>query len=217
MIISTVDIPGLLASPDQLPASPSADDEEFDAALSGSWTTSASTTATANGTPSHLLLSAPATGSVALKYTGKPIPSMPFTAIAKMVDTSARLNNHETGLFLGESSPGKIEIIALRDNGSNDFGLSVQAWTNPTTVGSTPIILPTTSGYGFHPPLYFKLAVTSSSSVRYYFSFGGLEWTEITSGARDPGFTIGQIGFVNYAGTGNVYGVDTLWDFLRFS
>lgn len=212
-------IPGLAASPDQVPASPSADDEEFDAALSGSWTVAGTgATADANSTAtSHLYISAPATASVRNIYAYKVIPSMPFTAIAKMVDTTARIANHEVGLFLGEASPGKMETIVLRDAGSSDMDLGVQIWTNPTTYASNAIVLPTTPGYGLHPPLYFKLAVTSSSSVRYYFSFGGLVWTEITSGARNPGFTIGSIGMVNYAGTGNVFGVATLWDFLRFS
>lgn len=221
VIIETPDIPGLAASPDILPASPSADDEEFDAALSGSWTTFGSpTTVDANATvPSHLYIKAPVSASAQLRGIYRTLPSAPFTVIAKCAATSARTGtggNMEVGLFLGNGSPGAMENFFYRDAGSSNFDFGIQVWTSPTAFSSTPNTTPATGGYGLHAPFWQKIVYTSATNVSYYFSMDGQLFIPLVTG-RNPGITPTVLGFVVYDGAQNTYGCEALWDYMRFS
>lgn len=200
----SVYIPGLIGSPDRLPASPSASDDEF-GALSG-WTT-LGTLDTLNVTdfPSHVHIGRTA-GSWRCDGLYKSAPSMPYTVTAKLSDTSVAGNYQFAGIFVGVASPGKMLIWGQYWEGGR--GLSRQLWTNPTTRASYAAI---SSGW---PPLYLRMVVTSSTDVVCQYSYTGFLWTTGYA-TLDPAMTLASVGFV----VNDYYGalVGAVFDWIRFT
>lgn len=221
-MLLTTDIPGLAAHPDRLPASPNADDEEFDAAPDGAWALFGSGSPTSDiTTPSHLHLTAPASGSVLLRGYARAIPSMPFTITAKVsAHTLDVSQNHApfVGLGLREAATGKSYHVILALTGSaNNVVIKNQYWSNLTgstiTDGSTT---PTTKGFGLLRPVYLRWVVTNATTVRSYFSYDGLLYTSIGTATVNPGFTFDEVGFVLYAATLSV-ALEAMFDWVRFT
>ena len=200
-----VRIPGLSGSPDRLPASPSAYDDEFDA-LTG-WTT-LGTLDVLNVTdfPSHLHMKRAVT-SWDTDGIYKAIPSMPFTVTAKIADCRYEANYQFHGLMLGEASPGKLFMFGpIWVNGPHVY---YTVWNSRTSRSST---LDADVGGLMR---WIRMIVTSSTSVQCQYSRDGLIWLNYGT-AQNPGFTIGSVGLAG--NTNDLSGtVDGFFDWIRFS
>jgi hypothetical protein len=207
-------IPGL-AVPDRVPTSPDADDDEFNTTdtsdpMTG-WTTLGTPTAhNMNSTAlSHYYVSKNA-GSLSLTGIYK-AQSSPFTVVAKVsdfiigTDVQARV-----GIFVGQATPGNVSSVSRAVSGSV---ISQDNWSNPTTFSSSGA---TTGAVDMMTcPLYFKIIVTSTSNVAYYYSLNGLLWRPVLTG-HNPGFTIGSAGlFIDPSSAGAA--VEACFDYIRFS
>jgi len=201
-----VRIPGLSGSPDRLPASPSAYDDEFDT-LTG-WTT-LGTLDVLNVTdfPSHLHMKrAQAAWNVDGIY--KAIPSMPFTVTCKMNDYFLKDNYEMHGLLLAEAGPGKLVHWGPWYVAGENMGYVI--WNSRTSRN--------TYAYAAKSRLktaYLRLVVTSSTSVAFQYSEDGLIWVTMYTGIN-PGFTIAYVGLA-MSGNDNADTVEGVWDWIRFS
>lgn len=201
-----VRIPGLSGSPDILPASPSAYDDEFDT-LTG-WTT-LGTLDVLNVTdfPSHLHMKrAQAAWNVDGIY--KAIPSMPFTVTCKMNDYFLKDNYEMHGLLLAEAGPGKLVHWGPWYVAGENMGYVI--WNSRTSRN--------TYAYAAKSRLktaYLRLVVTSSTSVAFQYSEDGLIWVTMYTGIN-PGFTIAYVGLA-MSGNDNADTVEGVWDWIRFS
>lgn len=222
MIISTDDIPGLAGHPDRLPTSPNADDEEYDATVDGAWALFGSGSPTQDTTtPSHLHLTAPASGSVLLRGYRRAIPSMPFTVTTKI--SAHTLDNTQThapfvGLALSEESTGKSYHLVLNLAGSsNNVSIKTQYWSNLTggtiTDGHET---PRSQGLALLRPVYLRWVVTNATTIRAYFSYDGLLFTPTYTTTENPGFTFDKVGYAMYAATLST-SLELLSDWLRFT
>lgn len=217
-------IPGWAAHPDRVPFSPSANDEEFDAALSGAWTTHNGGTIAvldADSTfPSHLYIEAVAGTTSDLQLVTKPAPAMPFTMTAKV---AFALNNLEAsnqfgamGISIAESSPGEVMNLMTPSNQLlQNYNVEVSHWLTPTSYDTSPFFNPASSGYSGHAPAYLRMVVASSSDVSYYFSFDGLLWIARALN-HDPGFTIGRVGLMLNRSVNNAL-TAAAFDWIRFT
>lgn len=222
VIVETDEIPGLAGHPDRLPDTPNADDEEYDVAVDGAWALFGSGSPTEDTTtPSHLHLTAPATGSVLLRGYRRAIPSMPFTVTTKI--SAHTLDNTQThapfvGLGLFEESSGKSYHLILNLTGSgNNVSIKTQYWSSLT--GGTITdghATPTSTGLALLRPVYLRLVVTSASVIRAYFSYDGLLFTPTYTATEDPGFTFDKVGYAMYAATLSTP-VELMSDWIRFS
>lgn len=222
VIVDTDEIPGLAAHPDRLPSSPNADDEEYDAAVDGSWALFGSGSPTQDiTTPSHLHLTAPASGSVLLRGYRRAIPSMPFTVTTKIsAHTLDNTQNHApfVGLALSEAATGKSFHLVLNLAGSgNNVSIKTQYWSDLT--GSTITELhesPRTAGLALLRPVYLRLVVTNATTVRAYFSYDGLLFVPTYTATENPGFTFDKVGYAMYAATLS-QSLELMSDWLRFT
>lgn len=189
---------------------PTADDEEFKAALSG-WTTLGSPDVIdANTLASNLHISIASPGTFQIHGGYKAAPSMPFTVTAKLSDYRVDANFQQQGFILAESSPGKIFFygpIFQSSNGTPE--MIVGNWASRTSRSSV-----TEYGGTRHFPQYIRMVVNSSSSVDLYYSMKGLVWVPLAT-AYNPGFTIGNIGF-GISGNDNNVPVELFVDWMRF-
>jgi len=206
-------IPGLAASADIRVAG--ANDDEFDTTdtsdpMTG-WTTLGAPTAhDMNSTAkSHYYVKQAATAGTSWTGIYKANPSTPFTVIAKLADASPNANYNGAGLFIGESTPGKMSVlegVAIADRRAR-----IENFTNPTTyastTGGTPVYI--------NVPVYLKIIATSSTSVAYYISKGGHVWTLLAT-AYNPGFTIGSVGLCVKSEHATV-GIEATFDWIRFT
>lgn len=221
-MLVTSQIPGLAAHPDRLPDSPNALDEEFDAAPDGAWALFGSGSPTSDiTTPSHLHLTAPASGSVLLRGYARAIPSMPFTVTAKMsAHTLDNTQNHApfVGLGLREAATGKSFHLILALTGSgNNVNIKTQYWADLT--GSTITdqhATPSSVGLALLRPVYLRLVVTNATTVRAHFSYDGILFTPTYTATENPGFTFDEVGYVLYAATLS-QSLELLSDWVRFT
>lgn len=217
-------IPRLAADPDQLPASPSPWDDEFDQpTLSSAWTVFGSgsgTSAKTSTVASHLTLTETNSGGGSHNWYGvvRPIPPMPFTAIGKITAwdgvCNAGTGSNWVAMVIGVASPGAFVTMGHFHFNSTTGPIFIP-WTNSTTGGSAITSGPTSNGYGFNCPLWIKYVVTSSSNVSVYFSRDGILYTPYSTG-YNTGLTIASIGFginnaTNVSATSSVH-----FDYIRF-
>lgn len=213
-------IPGLAAHPDRLPASPNADDEEFDAAIDGAWTSYGASTAYDITVPSHLYIIAPATSSARLNGIARAIPSMPFTVTAKLAAQTldvAQVHYPAVGLTLREAATGKSYHVVVSDEGDTTVKIKNQYWSSGSggTITNGSGTAPA-SGQAMLRPVYLRWVVTDATHVRSYFSYDGMLFVPIGTASVSPGFTFDQVGFVLYAGQLSV-DLESLWDWIRFT
>lgn len=116
----------------------------------------------------------------------------PFTAI-----TLARSNQHSAnigmGLFLGEATPGILEVLGWYNSPTGGQGTRyalVIRYSNPTTFSSAPATYVTAH---IAPPLYFALCANSSTDIDYLYSYDGYLWIPLLL-ARNPSITIASAG-----------------------
>lgn len=139
----------------------------------------------------------------------KAVPSMPFTVTALLSGTSAQAVYAAAGLFIGESTPGKMEVLAWTKANQPD-GPNLEYFTNPTTYAGT-----TGNTFQYRPrKMFFKMVVASSTDVSYYVSEDGFTWMLITA-SRNPGFTVAKVGLCVKAENGT-YAVEAVFDWIRF-
>lgn len=208
--ITVVNLVNFLSA-DKIPNSPNADDDEFNATLSGSWT--------ALGTPdinnsntdflSHYHIQKTASGAFKVFGIYKTSPSTPFTVSCKVSDTVFYANYQGAGLFVAEASPGKLFLFTpIYANGQTNDGYSI--WTNLTTRASYSDR--TTTG---PPPRYLRFIVASSTNITILKSYEGYIWSQIHT-SINPGFTIGQVGLC-VSGQDNSVLLDSIFDWIRFT
>jgi len=206
----SVRIPGLSGSPDRVPASPSAYDDEFDATLSGWTTLGALDIADSNAIPSHLHLTK--TLTVAMNGDGiyKACPSMPFTVTAKLTDYLHNANYSNVGLMVGEATPGKFMLFGPCFHSSYNWwtAFSYAVWNSRTSRASW------VPSDGPRQP-YVRMIVASSTSVTMQVSGDGLIWVTKHT-AINPGFTIGSAGFY-ITGNEGAFTVELAADWIRFT
>lgn len=209
-------IPGMAGSADI--AAGGGSDDEFDTTDSSDpmtgWTTlGAPTSHTMNSTVlSHYYVKKSATGTLGTHGIYKASPSTPFTMTAKLSDSTVRNIDHGAGIFVGETSPGKMASLYLAaSSGTLKYAFTAATWTNPTTFNATVTTLdqPKTA------PVYLRIVASSSTNVAYYWSHGGHVWT-LLSASHNPSFTIGSVGLLIVQDNAT-YDLEATFDWVRFS
>lgn len=209
-------IPGLSGSPDIRVAG--TNDDEFDTTdtsdpMTGWTTLGTPTTHNINSTvKSNYYLAIAANASRSLVGIYKAIPSQPFTVTAKLTDGTAHGTFHTHGLWIDAGSGGKLEGICMRCQGALGR-LDLGTYTMTTPTGTAAIISNTATEYALS--IYLRIVVTSDTSVRYYYSMGGLFFTPIGAG-RNPSMTIANIALLSMPENGTD-GTQTAWDWIRFT
>jgi hypothetical protein len=206
----TVEIDGLKGSPDAVPASPSAYDDEFNT-LSGWTTLGALDTLNATDVPSHVHL-AKTTSGIRIDGIYKACPSLPFTVTAHLTDQLCWTNYQQAGIMLGEASPGKLLVFGGRFHTSfGGFVWEYSTWTNNTTHVADA---DTYQGAVYKGARFLRFVVHSSTNVDILVSEGGRSWAPLYT-AVNPGFTIGSVGLHLYGYSGAT--VESFVDWIRFS
>lgn len=217
---SNIEIDGLSGSPDQKPASPSANNDEFNENTSGTptgWTVFqpvSAITVDTNTVKSQLHLAGP--GDSKNRWAGiyKAIPTFPFTVTAKVSDMSL-LATVAAGIFVSGGIPGGVAVpFALQfttqdPSGSAPSTANAQIFTQYDTFGSSLGSALTYVG----SPMYLRMIVTSATSITYEASPNGLVWTVLHS-AANPGFTPTNVGLtVSTQGAAS----EAMFDWIRFT
>ena len=183
-------IPVLGTSPDILPASPSAYDDEFGAALSGWSALGTLDVSEANVLPSHYHLQTAAAGAWLVYGIYKTIPTPPFTVTTHIRSCLLNANYQNYGLMLAEAVPGKLMLFGnMFWNGNDNSGYGL--WTNRTSRASW-------SGDSFISPTgarayFIRMIVTTLTNITLQTSVNGYIWRTIYTGVN-PGFTAGNVG-----------------------
>lgn len=205
-------IPGLAGSPDVVPSSPSSDDDEFDAALSG-WTTLGSLdTSEANVIPSHYHIAKTATGTFEVHGIYKAAPGVPFTVTVALPDYLLDTNYQHYAIMLADSTPTKLFLWGPLHQSANGVPELLAAnWNSRTSRGSFTEY----TGTRVLAPKYLRLVVNSSTDLDLWWSHNGLVWKRQAT-AWNPGFTVANVGL---ALTGNDVSVtaEAAFDWVRFT
>ena len=213
----SVTIPGLKGSPDAVPGSPGAQDDEFNA-LSG-WTT-LGTLDTSNVTdwPSHWHVKRTTSG-VEVNGLYKAIPSMPFTVTAKLDAALLTAAAHPSvGIMLLDATATAIRCFELGQAGGG-LDASLRRYTNRTTFSSAVdfgiiTVNAVTAGVG---PWWLRLLVTSSSSVTFSISDDGFLFTPVTGLiAIDPTITVTYVG-LEISDPIGASTTEAVFDWIRFA
>jgi hypothetical protein len=193
-----------------VPGSPSAYDEEFDAALSG-WTMLGSPgTFDTSSVKSHLHLAVSAPGAFQVHGGYKACPSFPFTVTARLTDYRNDANYQHHALMLTDSTPTKLFTWGPVFQSSEGTPEMIALNWNSRTSRGPGIEYPGTRQL----PGYIAMVVNSSTSVDLWFSLRGLVWVQ-QAAAWNPGFTVANVGIAVTGNDGDV-ACDMVVDWLRF-
>jgi len=221
----SVYVPGLRGSPDRIPTSPSAFDDEF-TALSG-WTT-LGTLDTSNVTdfPSHWHVKR-TNGALGLDGIYKTAPSMPFTVTAKLnasnlpqfsAGTASGANYHTAAILLTEASPGKCLTFGFTVNAAVIY-TTLYRWTTrasfATNVDASTGVSSLTAPTNTWP--YIRLVVASSTDVSGFISRDGFLWFP-TVGQQNltTNLTVANVGLaICDPGSGST--IEAVFDWIRFT
>lgn len=210
----SIRIPALAASVDIPPTSPGTGSTEFDSSSlpPTGWTLFGTPTVDANtSAKSHLRIVSSSNSAGWEGYYLTSFPSLPVTITTRISDDRHTDNYQKVALLIGEASPGKYEGLQGGGSAANEYRISVESYTSPTS-GGGGVVSPT--GLAIRP-IYLRVTVSTTTSVSYYWSAGGLYWHPMLTG-RNPGFTIGRIGFgVKTEGTTNL--AEGFIDWVRIS
>ena len=202
-------VPGLWAA-DRAPASPSAYDDEFDAALSGWSALGTLDISDANVTPSHYHLQVSSTPAWTVFGIYKAAPTPPFTVTTRITAAALTANYQRYGLMLLEASPGKLfEFGNMYWSGYNNVGSGL--WTNRT---SRAAWYGDITQYVSIRPYYIRLVVVSPYSVVTQASLNGLVWYAVQNIL--PGFAFGNVGLLATS-EDNSGALEAYFDWIRFS
>ena len=201
-------IPAFVDHPDIVPASPHADDEEFDSALSGSWAWTNQGTAAQTIAGSHLIIAnTPAVSTTVIAMT-KTFTAGNYIFTAKIRSTIKLINTYaELGFVLTDGTKFTNYAWALF-NGSPAY--AVMDWTNSTSFSATAF-----NGLAEDGPCdYFRLQ-DDGTNILFSVSKTGLPGTFVLlySRTRTSFLTATKIGFGGRVGSGAPYSIAV--DFLR--
>lgn len=212
----SVYIPGLRGSPDAIPASPNAADDEFDTTSTFSSTLGSLDANNTTDFPSLLHLKKTTSGS-RIDGVYKTAPSMPFTVTARISDWSRHVQYGAVMLLLTEATPGKCFTYGVVNTGTYGgpaFGGTPDAftnlWTNNTTRGTVGEY---DAGYQ-GDLLYLRLIVTASNNITCQVSSGGYLFASTHSGVNS-GLTVANVG-ICISGFAAVT-IEALVDWVRFT
>ena len=194
-------------------------------------------TAIASGTPNtidtntnysqlHMIANGGGGGPNEMKGIYKAIPGFPFTVTAKITDWSPWLgyggtfNQIAAGLFVGEAgSTGKL--LTLGGNNANSayfYDLFVRLWASRTN--ATANLYEAAYPNASRPPIYLRMVVASTTSVKMYVSYSGYSWNQVPiSGvytAYNPSFTIAIVGLY-VDGSDGTPAAEAFFDWIRFT
>lgn len=161
-------IPGMLGNPDAQPASPNANDLEFNS-LTGTVLGSLSTD-NVTDFPSHWHC---AMAAAAPELNGRywTIPSLPLTVTAHFTAMNLAQTLYPTiGIMLLDSGPTAIREFYYAF-ASSAYSVGLRRWTSRTAFSSSVDEAP--RGNIYHPQVWLRVLVTSSSSVTMSYSFDG--------------------------------------------
>jgi hypothetical protein len=191
--------------PNEYPASPNAENNEFDTALTG-WAFTSATNLAADVTtyPGRLLIQASGTTSGAQAYRESYAPGSGngFTVAAQItLGMPGNLGSNiawQCGLVVLDSSDAVIYYIILLNDASTDNILTTRI--SATTAGLKTLQL------AFGIPVYFAIdRATTSNVYRSWFSFDGITWNLYDTSAAIA-TTVAKIGFrINSGVTGSVW------------
>lgn len=211
-------IPGLAGSPDIVPASPSAYDDEF-TSLSGWSTLGTLDVSNVTDFPSHLHIGNTSIG-YAVNGIYKTAPSMPFTVTCKIADAFQGSNFVQVGLLLTDSTPTALVTCGWLwggyGNSINDFALGL--WASRTSRSSntdTSLQLSPTNITVYPSAIYLRMVVHSSTNVDCLYSYNGHFWNTMYTG-KTTGLTVANVGLM-VAGNTSGGQVDGLFDYIRFA
>lgn len=131
-------------------------------------------------------------------------PTTPYTAIAKIMAGNMRNNHNRMCLFIGEATPGAMDVFAW---GANDRNVVLERQT-PTSHSASVA----TGEDRLVPPLWLAIRVNSASNVDFICSWDGRIWNAVVTG-RNPSITIGSLGIA--VKSENASGAAGAFDYLR--
>jgi hypothetical protein len=181
---------GTIPPPDTIPGSPNANDQEFNAALSGDTTLGTLDTKSVTNFDGLLEIGRTA-GAWRVDGVYWATPAIPFTLTVKLNDHNITGAYQHVGIMVLEASPGKL--ATLGPAWETALTTDVQGWTNPTTRGTNVANLGA-------PGPYYRIVVTSATAIEYQCAPSGRagmgsyghHFTTVASG--DPGFTVANWG-----------------------
>lgn len=200
-------------SADKPPAVSNAKDDEFDGLSSVSWVNGpfAPSTWSINSTrESHAIIGSNGNGNNLVTKV-QTVPAFPFTAMAKLAGSTARLANNTVGIILAPASPAStspVLIAGLQTAAANEFYQRL-LWSNHTSSFTSSVVARNVGTASGNPlkapmPLYLRFDVASATSVAVGFSWDGWNWV-YTDSALNPGFTPGVMGIgIDEFGTANL-------------
>jgi hypothetical protein len=166
----------------------------YDGSTTSGWTSfGASLTFDANSTvANHFYLAKTTMGSGEIVGAYRSISSLPRTITAKFSGWFDFASFDGIDVIIGEASPGKFLALGSVRDGSTIYNQR-SLWTNATTVGSQAN-LPSNLDWHLISPLWYRLVVTSSTSIDGYVSRNGYIYYPLFT-AFNPSFTVGTFGF----------------------
>src|SRR4030095_6977216 len=154
-----------------------------------SWTNQGTATVTdANGI-SYLVAPTSVTN---VRLRRKAQPGTPFTITALMYRDHTTAANSEMGLILRDSATDKMVSLCMRDRDQ----LSVQRYTNVTTVGATVANASTLARISLQDLLWLQMA-HDGTNLSFSFAFDGRNFTLLNSHVKTASFTTDsdQVGY----------------------
>ena len=198
-------------TPDSVPISPSAFDDEFASTSTFSSTLGSPTANNTSDVSGYLHLSKSGTGSFQLHGCYKTAPSTPFTVTTKIPHAVFNANYNQYGPMVLDSTPTAIYLTGPTFQSSSGIPELVYGkWNSRTSRG-------TISEYTGYLPnmLYHRLVCHSSSNVDVYMSPDNQLWVPVITGAN-PGFTIANVGLF-VTGNDNSTNPDSFFEWVRFT
>jgi hypothetical protein len=222
-----VEIPGLAGSPDRIPASPDADDDEFDTTTTGvpsGWTATANTPdADDTNTTAKSAYYTRDTGGAGDTLQGAIMaaPSIPYTVTARIMGTRYRPDNttHYSGpaLVIADNSDlnGKVVVLMNIWNGGSaiqQINISRYSTGIPGGGGSASGGAAVANINSFNA-YFLRAVVTAANNISYYASNDGLAWTLVSSGnnylSNATYIMLGTFAILTVA--------EAYWDWIRFT
>ena len=193
-----------LWSPDDIPASPHASDQEFNATLSGWSTLGSLDTSEANVIPSHVrLVKSSGTGD-GFHGIYRACPSTPFTMTTHLRDWDSKLPYKGCGLMLLDAGPAKI--FAFGPASEYQPGVS---WMKANVGGARGSY----NSVGSTPRSFYRMIVTSGSDVVLQYSTNGVVW-ETAYASMDSSLTPAYFGLFVWPYNQTV---EAVFDWIRFA
>ena len=165
------------------PPPPSGGDEEFNAALSGDWTTVAVAGPDGNATtnPGHVCSDDDFAGKLHMRatndtyvYAYRLLPSTPPITVTMEISAAALeiIEPADIALCVGNPSDGFVQIANPSCFSGSILNVETMTWGNLATFTNSFDEAPLAPGYGGpFPPIFLRLVIASASDVSAYWSW----------------------------------------------